>query len=185
MRYRDSPHRQDRYLVRFSPAGLKSKRSLSYTERCPVGNVLWHLSHIRFTLLVVTYLNAKRKRLQGALKVYVEKVGLTLKSSISTLKSVPNIRWICVNFSQVHRKARTEVWTSLTFGLWAVAAAWHVALNFEKGEDNLFNWIVTILVAFFFATGFGWHLHNLVTLHRLEKRGKLRSSSEEFGEIQL
>ena len=48
-------------------------------------------------------------------------------------------------------------------------------------------WSVEILVAAIFATGFGWYLHSLVTLKRLEKRGtpgfKSRFFSKKFGKV--
>lgn len=48
----------------------------------------------------------------------------------------------------------------------------HMMNNFGKDNDKLFNWIMEILLATLFAIGFGWHLHNLVALHRMEKRGQ-------------
>lgn len=88
------------------------------------------------------------------------------------LKSVPNTKWICVNFSLIHQKAKTELLAALTFLFWAGASTMHMMNNFGKDNDKLFNWIMEILLATLFAIGFGWHLHNLVALHRMEKRGQ-------------
>lgn len=85
-----------------------------------------------------------------------------------------------MNFSSIHRKARTEVWLSLTFGFWALAAAVHLAHNYGKDKDELHEWVLEILVTGLFATGFGWHLHKLVSLHKMEKRGKLHSFDKEL-----
>ena len=85
-----------------------------------------------------------------------------------------------MNFSLVHQRIRTEIWLSATFGLWALAATVHLIHNYGKDNDTLLVWIFEILTAAFFAMSFGWHLRKLVTLHRLEKRGKLHSFDEEF-----
>lgn len=64
---------------------------------------------------------------------------------------------------------------------WAGAASLHLIHNFGKEKDDLRHWVVEILVAGAFATGFGWHLGKLVTLKRMEKRGKSESSfTQEF-----
>lgn len=107
-----------------------------------------------------------------------------LKSSVQTLKSAPNIKWICVNFSLIHQKARTEFLTSLTFALWASATLLHVIENYGKENETLIE-IVQILAASIFAAGFGWHAKKLVILHRMEKRGELHPSRQELGEIKL
>jgi hypothetical protein len=128
----------------------------------------------------VIYLNARKKRLPAAWKRYVERVGLLLKSSVSTLKSAPNIKWICVNFSSVHRKAKTEVWAAFTFMFWAIAVALQLIHHFEKEDIYLVYVVIEILVGAVCAAGFGWHLNELVALHRMEKRGELRPLVEEL-----
>lgn len=75
-----------------------------------------------------------------------------------------------MNFFSLHRTARTEVWLSATFGLWAIAATLHLIDNIQ------------ILFASMSAAGFGWHLRNLVILTRTEKRGK-STSDQEFGAL--
>jgi hypothetical protein len=102
------------------------------------------------------------------------------KSSTRVLKSAPNIKWICVNFSSIHNKYRTELWVAATLGLWAGAVLVHSFNNYERIDGQLGMWIIEILLAFLFAAGFGWHLSKCVTLHRMEKRGKLYPSVEEF-----
>lgn len=118
------------------------------------------------------YLTVRKKRLLAAWNLYVEKVGTKLKSSIDNLKSAPNIKWICVNFSSIHKKAKTEFWMAATFMFWAAATTTHMLYNYRRDKDNLLQWVIEILVAAVFATGFGWHLNKLASLRRMEKRGK-------------
>lgn len=104
-----------------------------------------------------------------------------LKSSTANLKCVQNIKLICVNFSSLHQKAKTELWVSLTFGLWAVAATIHLIQNYGRQNETLSE-IIQIVLASCFAAGFGWHLRTYAALHRMEKRGQ-DSSVKEFGTI--
>lgn len=70
---------------------------------------------------------------------------------------------------------------------WLSAALTHFFFHYGKEKDNILIWSVEILVAAIFATGFGWYLHSLVTLKRLEKRGtpgfKSRFFSKKFGKV--
>jgi len=113
----------------------------------------------------------------------VEKDGFALKSSTGNLKYVPTMKMICVNFSSVHQKVKTELWVSLTMGLWAAAATVHLLHNYGKDEDGFIYWVSEILIAGMFAAGFGWYLNRLVTLHRMEKRGELRNSLPPYQEF--
>ena len=106
--------------------------------------------------------------------------GRTLKSTAQTLKYVPNIKWISVNFSSLHKTARTELWISVTLGLWALASTIHLMHNYGKDTDSFITWIIEILLAAVFAAGFGWHVHKLVALHRMEKRGEPNSFNKEL-----
>lgn len=85
-----------------------------------------------------------------------------------------------MNFSSLHRTARTEVWISATFGLWALATTIHLLHNYGKENDSFLEWVVEILLAGIFAAGFGWHVHKLVVLHRMEKRGNSASFDKEL-----
>ena len=85
-----------------------------------------------------------------------------------------------MNFSSLHQTARTELWISATFGLWALASTIHLMHNYGKENDTFIEWIVEILVAAVCAAGFGWHVHKLVALHRMEKRGKSDSFDKEL-----
>ena len=86
-----------------------------------------------------------------------------------------------MNFFSLHRTARTEVWLSATFGLWAIAATLHLIDNYGK-ENGTLSEIIQILFASLSAAGFGWRLRNLVILTRTEKRGK-STSDQEFGAL--
>lgn len=102
------------------------------------------------------------------------------KSSTALLKSAPNMKWICVNFSSIHDRYRTELWVAATFGLWTAAVLVHSINNYERVDGNLGVWTIEILLAFLFAAGFGWHTHKCVVLHRMEKRGQLHSFGKEL-----
>lgn len=108
------------------------------------------------------------------------KAGIMWKSSVKVLKPVPNIKWIYGSFSSIHNNYRTQLWVAATLGLWASAVLVHSFNNYERIDGKLGMWIIEILLAFLFAAGFGWHLSRCVTLHRMEKRGKLNSSTEEL-----
>jgi hypothetical protein len=128
----------------------------------------------------VTFLVAETKKLPTQLRHCVERAGLTLKSLAKNLKSAQNMRLICVNFSSIHQRVKTEAWITLTFGFWALAATVHLLHNYGKDHDKFFEWVIEILVAAVFAASFGWHLQKYVSLHQMEKRGKLYTFTEEF-----
>ena len=133
--------------------------------------------------LVVTFQAARKRKLLVMLTAYDKRAGATLKSSTEDLKCVPNIKLIFVNFSLIHEKVKTEVWITVSFMFWALAAAWHLVIDFGKEKDNLTGWIIQILVAFTFATGFGWHTHKLAALKQMEQRGNDNNAFKEFGAV--
>lgn len=87
-----------------------------------------------------------------------------------------------MNFSSIRQKAKTQIFTSVSFFLWAMAALVHLVHNFGREKDSLAIWIIEILIASLCAAGFGWHLNKAITLTEMEKRGK-SASTEEFGKI--
>ena len=68
--------------------------------------------------------------------------------------------------------------------MWALAAVFHIVHSFGRQEDSFLSWSIEILVASIFATGFGWHLNRLVTLTKMERRGKF-TFNQKFREVQL
>lgn len=108
------------------------------------------------------------------------KAGSVSKSLTANSTFAPNTRVIYVNFSSIHQKAKTQLFVSLSFLLWALAIIVQIAHNYGKENDNIYVWVIEILLASLFAAGFGWHVQKYVCLREMEKRGKCDSFIKEL-----